>query len=95
MVTLTPAPSAPAWRLALWSTIALLLLAPLVAMQFTDEVVWTAFDFAFAGVLLVGAGLAMELAAWKLRGRMARTIAAGAILFVTALIWAEAAVGVF
>lgn len=95
MATLNARFPAPAWRIILWSAVALLLLAPLVAMQFTREVAWTASDFAFAAVLLVGAGLALELAAWKLRGRTARLIAVGVILFVVALIWAEAAVGVF
>jgi len=41
------------WRIAAWAAAALLLLLPLVAMQFTDEVVWDVADFAFAGALLV------------------------------------------
>jgi hypothetical protein len=28
------------WRLAIWGTAALILLLPLLAMQFTDEVAW-------------------------------------------------------
>lgn len=52
------------WITAAWTTItALILLAPAVAMQFTDEVDWTVSDFVFAGGLLVGAGVAYELAA--------------------------------
>ena len=42
---------------------ALLLLIPLVAMQFTQEVVWTLSDFVFVGVLLFGVGLAFVLIA--------------------------------
>jgi len=42
---------------------ALLLLIPLVAMQFTQEVVWTLSDFVFAGILLFGAGLTFVLIA--------------------------------
>jgi hypothetical protein len=38
------------------------LLVPLVAMQFTSEVDWSLFDFAFAAALLAGAGLLLELA---------------------------------
>lgn len=96
MVTVKPARSALAlWRVALWAAIGVLLLAPLAAMQFTREVVWTAYDFAFAGVLLIGAGLAAELAVWKLPNRNARLFAAGVILLAVALIWADGAVGVF
>ena len=40
-----------------------LILLPLVAMQFTSEVVWTASDFVFAMVMFGGVGLGLELAA--------------------------------
>ena len=39
------------WRLAAWSVAALLLLLPLVAMQFTDEVNWSLADFVVFGAL--------------------------------------------
>ena len=58
----------PLWRgvrWLLWAGLAALLLLPLIAMQFTREVAWDAADFAFAGVLLIGAGLIFELAAWR------------------------------
>ena len=42
--------------------VAFILLVPLVAMQFTDEVVWTLSDFVVAGVLLFGSVLVYELA---------------------------------
>ncbi|MGK7368692.1 MAG: hypothetical protein ACNS64_00650, partial [Candidatus Halalkalibacterium sp. M3_1C_030] len=38
-----------------------LLLIPLIAMQFTDEVVWTLSDFIFAGTLIFGTGLTYKL----------------------------------
>ena len=44
---------------------AFILLVPLVAMQFTDEVAWDLADFVVAGILLFGAGLAYELIATK------------------------------
>ena len=50
-------------RIAAWSAAALILLLPLVAMQFTDQVVWDVADFAIFGALLVGVGVAYELAA--------------------------------
>jgi hypothetical protein len=35
--------------------IAIILMIPLIAMQFTDEVNWSPFDFAAAAALLFGA----------------------------------------
>src|SRR5687768_18453786 len=49
-------------RIGTWTIAALVLLLPLVAMQFTDEVKWDATDFAFAGALIVGTGVIFELA---------------------------------
>lgn len=83
------------WRLALWGGIAAVLLAPLVAMQFTAEVAWDAFDFAFAGVLLIGAGALFELAAWKAKRPAARLAIGAALAAVVLLVWAEGAVGIF
>ncbi len=52
------------WLTTAWTTAtALILLAPLIAMQFTDEVNWTVSDFVFAGAMLLGAGVTYELAA--------------------------------
>jgi hypothetical protein len=42
--------------------VALILSLPLVAMQFSDEVVWSLPDFVFAGVLLTVIGVVLELA---------------------------------
>jgi hypothetical protein len=42
--------------------VALILALPLVAMQITDEVVWSLADFIAAGVLLATIGVALELA---------------------------------
>lgn len=72
-----------------------LLLVPLVAMRFTAEVRWDAFDFAASAVLLAGAGLAFELAMAKLRTRRARLAAGGAIALALLAVWAELAVGIF
>jgi hypothetical protein len=52
------------WLTTAWTTAtALILLTPLIAMQFTDEVQWTVGDFVFAGAMLIGAGVTYELAA--------------------------------
>lgn len=83
------------WRLARWSVIAAILLLPLIAMQFTDQVQWTAFDFLAMGVLLGGAGLLFELVAWKVRKPAHRLLLAAGIVGVVLVIWVEAAVGIF
>jgi hypothetical protein len=44
---------------------AIVLMAPLIAMQFTDEVNWSLFDFILAAALLATAGLLLELAVRK------------------------------
>jgi hypothetical protein len=70
-----------------------LLLVPLVAMQFTDEVVWTPFDFAAAGTLLVGTALLYRLGiryATDFVYRAAVGVAVGSALF---LVWSNLAVG--
>ncbi|MGH8077936.1 MAG: hypothetical protein ACREPE_11510 [Lysobacter sp.] len=41
------------WRIAIWGTAALLLLLPLVAMQFTDEVDWDETDFIVIGAMIL------------------------------------------
>jgi hypothetical protein len=72
-----------------------LLLVPLVAMQFTREVAWTVSDFVVAGMLLSGTGLAYVFAARKLvspRARLATGIVLATVLLV---VWAELAVGIF
>jgi hypothetical protein len=75
--------------------VGLLLLIPLIAMQFTDEVKWTLFDFIVAGVLLLGTGLLGEFAFRKVKKTGHRIAVGIAILVVFLLIWAELAVGIF
>ena len=53
--------------------VAFLLLIPLVAMQFTNEVNWTLFDFAVAGVLLLGTGIIFDLVIRKIKNMKYRT----------------------
>ena len=75
---------------------AMILLVPLVAMQFTREVAWTAHDFGAAALLLAGAGLAClrtARRAARLR-RWQQVVAVGAVALVGAGLWVELAVGV-
>ncbi len=76
-------------------TATILLLIPLVAMQFTEEVNWTLSDFLVAGVLLFGTGLLCELILRKVKKVKLRIALCIAILIVLLLIWAEMAVGIF
>ena len=76
-------------------TVALLLLIPFIAMQFTDEVKWSLPDFVAAGVLLLGTGLLCELVMRKVKKTGYRDLVCGVILLVLLLIWMELAVGIF
>lgn len=75
--------------------IAFLLLLPLIAMQFTSEVVWTSSDFVIMGILLLVTGLAVELVLRKVPTTSSRIVIVGVVLFLFFLIWAELAVGIF
>ena len=71
-----------------------ILLLPLLAMQFTDEVAWGVFDFAAAAVLLVGSGLAYLLVA-RTAGNIAHQAAVGlALAAAFLLVFLVGAVGV-
>lgn len=70
-----------------------LLLIPLIAMQFTDEVVWTISDFVIMALLLFSTGLSFKLLT-RSSGCMIQRIASGFALASTFfLIWANLAVG--
>ena len=73
---------------------ALLLLVPLLAMQFTDEVVWTGFDFAVAGALLFGTGFLFELALNRASALAYRAAAGLALASALLLVWLNLAVGI-
>ncbi|MES2619736.1 MAG: hypothetical protein V4615_02715 [Bacteroidota bacterium] len=76
-------------------TVALLLLVPFTAMQFTGEVNWTLLDFVVAGTLLLGTGVACELMIRKVTRPTYRIALCVVILVVLALVWIELAVGIF
>ena len=82
------------WRIVAWGTAAALILLPLVAMQFTHEVNWTAADFAFAGALVIGVGVAYELAVKLTGSRVYRSAVAVALAAAFVLIWVNGAVGI-
>ncbi len=87
-----PAPGRT-WRLLGWSLALLLLLTPLVAMRFTEEVQWTTGDFLVFGTMLAAAGLLLE-GLFRLNADRAWRLAAGlGVLAGFGLLWAQGAVG--
>ena len=64
---------------------AIVLLVPLVLMQFSDGVAWSVADFVAAGVLVAGTGLLLEAAARRPRSLAYR--AAGIAIGVTACLF--------
>jgi len=72
-----------------------LLLIPLIAMQFSEEVDWTTTDFIVAGGLLFGAVLISEIVLRKIKNINYKVGLLGAILIILILIWIELAVGIF
>jgi hypothetical protein len=81
--------------LIILSIVAGILLIPLIAMQVSEEVMWTASDFLIMGILLLGTGLLLELAFRKVSNPKNRILVWGIILAAFFLIWAELAVGIF
>ena len=73
---------------------ATLLTVPLVAMQFTAEVNWSPFDFAFMGALVFGIGFSFELALTKTDDAAYRVAAGVALAAAFLLVWAGAGVGI-
>lgn len=75
-------------------TVALMLLVPLIAMQFSNEVNWTLGDFVVAGALLFGTSLIFELIIRKVNKKN-RLVLFIITIVVLLMIWAELAVGIF
>lgn len=75
--------------------VALILLLPLIGMQFSEEVNWTLSDFVVAGFLLLGTGLTCELVMRKVKNERNVIVIIAVILGALFLVWAELAVGIF
>lgn len=92
--TTRPQSTPPWWRIVGWGGAACLLLLPLLAMQFSDEVNWSRFDFVVFGAMLLSVGGLFELAL-RVSGNKAYRLAAGLALAASfLLVWANAAVGI-
>ena len=75
--------------------IGLLLLIPLIAMQLTNEVNWSFFDFIIMGALLTITGLLIGIILQKVENSKNRLILIITIVMMFFLIWVELAVGLF
>ncbi|MFD2824103.1 hypothetical protein ACFS5M_10500 [Lacinutrix iliipiscaria] len=76
-------------------TTLLLLVVPLLAMQFTNEVHWTIFDFLIAGLLLFGTGFTLDFIIRKVNKKVNRIVLFIVTIAILLLIWLELAVGIF
>ncbi|MBD3653528.1 hypothetical protein [Kangiella sp.] len=82
-------------RSSYWVIAALLMLAAVLANQFSDEFSWDKFDYLVFGIMLLGAGLAIELVLQFAKKPLYRLGLLIAIAVVFLLVWAELAVGIF
>ena len=73
----------------------ILLLIPLISMQFSSEVNWTPMDFVVMGALLLGTVIFLEVVLRTVSKRDIRIALIAVILILFFLIWAELAVGIF
>lgn len=75
-------------------TTAVLLMIPLIAMQFSEEVVWTLSDFIFAGLLIFGTGFTYKLITLTSEDNFYRLAVGFALFTGLFLIWVNGAVGI-
>ena len=75
--------------------VGLLLLIPLIAMQLTNEVNWSFFDFIIMGGMLTITSLLIGIILKKVNNSKNRLILIVTIVMIFFLIWAELAVGLF
>jgi hypothetical protein len=73
----------------------LLLLIPLIAMQFTEQVDWKLFDFIIGGILIFSTGLVIDYVWRKIPSKKYKFILITVVLIVFFLIWTDLAVGIF
>ncbi len=70
-----------------------ILMVPLIAMQFTDEVLWGPIDFAVFGIMLISVGFAFEFITAKQNSMVYKAAIGLALLTAFLLIWVNLAVG--
>lgn len=70
------------------------LLAPAVAMMFSNEVNWGSEDFLAAAVLLLALWTGLEVVQLVCRTHLARLIGSLVLVLVVVAIWGQLAVGI-
>ena len=75
--------------------VGLLLLIPMIAMQLTDEVNWSFFNFIIMGIMLSINGLSLGIIIKKVKYHKYRNIFIAIIIIIFLFIWAELGVGLF
>lgn len=83
----------PVWRLLGWGIAVMLLLTPLVAMQFNNEVQWTETDFIIAIAIIGITGALAELTILLTYNRFSRAGGFVAILAGSLVFWSSLAIG--
>ncbi|WP_346862820.1 hypothetical protein [uncultured Draconibacterium sp.] len=73
----------------------LILLIPFIAIQISNEVNWSVFDFMTAGLILLSLGIMIEIILRKVPKKVHRFALLAVLLFIFILIWAELAVEIF
>ena len=73
----------------------ILLLLPLIAMQFTNEVDWDIMDFLLGGFLLFCLGISLDTIIRKFSKPTYQIGLAIILLILLLLVWAVLAVGIF
>lgn len=84
----------PWLRIAFWGAAAALFSLPLIAMQFSDDVTWSAGDFVVLGALLVAPGLIYELVVRTTSSGWYRAGAVIALATTVLLVFINGAVGI-
>ena len=76
-------------------TISILLIIPLIAMQFTKDVNWSLFDFSVIGTLLISTSLIFNLILKRVKNTNHRILFYSIVVFLFFIIWGELSVGIF
>ena len=80
------------WRRVYLAFVALVMLAPAIAMPFSSEVAWGLEDFLAAALLLGGAWVAGEIVGRLVARRPERIMLLAIVAIATLAIWAQLAV---
>ena len=82
-------------RTLIFAASGVLLALPSVAMLLGGDVNWDVFDYIIGAILLFGTAFALNFALDRITSPRNRVVAAGGIVLVLLLAWAELAVGLF